>query len=196
MKFKENLRYLRKVNGLSQEELAHKLGYKSFTTVQKWEDGTSFPKLRNLNLLADLFNVEIDHLLNQNLIPDHAKVPIVGVVKAGYDLYADEDILGYEYCSNQEYEPGENYYLRVKGDSMEGFRIKEGDLVYVHRQSSLENREIGVFLLENNEVTIKQMIKKEGKVVLKAANEKYEDREYQEEDVRILGKVLHAKVMF
>ena len=40
------------------------------------------------------------------------------------------------------------------------------------------------------------MIKKEGKVVLKAANEKYEDREYQEEDVRILGKVLHAKVMF
>ena len=52
MKFKENLRYLRKANGLSQEELAHKLGYKSFTTVQKWEDGTSFPKLRNLNLLG------------------------------------------------------------------------------------------------------------------------------------------------
>ena len=39
MEFKENLRYLRKTNNMSQDELAEKLGYKSFTTVQKWEDG-------------------------------------------------------------------------------------------------------------------------------------------------------------
>lgn len=196
MKFKENLRYLRKANNLSQNELADRLGYKSFTTVQKWEDGTSFPKVENLNKLADIFNVEVDHLLNYDLIPNRVEVPILGVVKAGYNMYANEDIYGYEYCDSKEYEPGENFYLKVKGDSMEGLRINDGDIVYVHRQTTLNNKDIGVFLLEDNEVTIKQFIIRNGKIVLKAANSKYEDREYNERDIHILGKVLHCKVLF
>ena len=41
MEFSSNLRYLRKERGMSQDELADKLGYKSFTTIQKWESGVS-----------------------------------------------------------------------------------------------------------------------------------------------------------
>ena len=90
MKFKENLRYLRHSNNMSQEDLAKKFGYKSFTTVQKWEDGTAFPKIENLNKIAQIFNVELDHLLNVDLRTNKVKVPVLGEVKAGYDLYADE----------------------------------------------------------------------------------------------------------
>jgi len=47
MNFSNNLRFLRKSHGYSQEFIAEKLGYKSFTTVQKWESGVSEPSVEN-----------------------------------------------------------------------------------------------------------------------------------------------------
>ena len=196
MEFKDNLRYLRHSNGMSQDKLAEKLGYKSFTTVQKWEDGSSFPRVSMLQKIADIFGVDVDHLLNLNIRADQVAVPILGEVKAGYDMYANEDIYGYEYCNNNEYGPGEYFYLKVKGDSMIGMRIGEGDIVYVRKQDYLDDKEIGVFLLENNEVTIKQLQIGNNELRLKAANPAYPDRVFAPENVRILGKVLHNKVLF
>lgn len=63
----KNIRYLRKKNEWSQEYVAEKLGYKSYTTIQKWEMGTSEPPLKKTRELADLFNVDIDDLTNKNL---------------------------------------------------------------------------------------------------------------------------------
>ena len=196
MYFKENLRYLRKTNHMSQDELAERLGYKSFTSVQKWEDGTAFPRVATLNKLGEIFDVDVDHLLNMNLTASQVAVPILGEVKAGYDMYANEDICGYEYCNNEEYGPGEYFYLKVKGDSMIDLRIGEGDIVYVHKQDYLSDREIGVFLLDNNEVTIKRVSFNDDSITLKAANDSYPDRTFAPEEVRILGKVLHNKVLF
>ena len=196
MKFKENLRYLRRSNNMSQNDLAGLFGYKSFTTVQKWEDGTAFPKVENLNKLAQIFNVELDHLLNVDLTSDKVAVPVLGEVKAGYDMYANEEILGYEYLNNHEYRPGEYFYLKVKGDSMIGDRIADGDVVYVRKQDYLDNNDIGVFLLDDNEVTIKRFSVDEDGITLKAANRKYKDRRFREDELKILGKVLHSKVFF
>ncbi len=67
MFFKENLRYLRKKNHLSQVDMARMLDYKSFTTIQKWEDGSSTPKYDVLIRIADHFNVSIDDLLRKEL---------------------------------------------------------------------------------------------------------------------------------
>lgn len=196
MKFKENLRYLRHSNNMSQEDLAKKFGYKSFTTVQKWEDGTAFPKIENLNKIAQIFNVELDHLLNVDLRTNKVKVPVLGEVKAGYDMYINEEILGYEYLNNNEYTPGEYFYLKVKGDSMINDRICEGDIVYVRKQDYLENNDLGVFIIDNDEVTIKRIEYRDDGVVLKASNKKYSDRYFDNDNIKILGKVLHNKVLF
>ena len=196
MEFQKNLRYLRYQNNMSQDKLAELLGYKSFTTVQKWEDGSSFPRVKNLDEMAKIFNVDIDHLLNYNLRDEVVEVPIIGEVKAGYDLYANEDVLGYEYCNNREYGAGEYFYLKVKGDSMINDRIQSGDIVYVKKQDYLDDKDIGVFLLENNEVTIKRVKFSKDGLTLKASNAKYEDRKYKTDEVKILGKVLHCKVVF
>lgn len=196
MEFKDNLRYLRRANKMSQDLLAEKLGYKSFTTVQKWEDGTAFPRVSTLKKIADIFNIDVDHLLNLNVRADQVEVPIIGEVKAGYDLYANQDIYGYEYCNHKEYGPGEYFYLKVKGDSMINLRIGEGDIVYVKKQDYLDNKDIGVFLLENNEVTIKRALINKNSITLKAANPKYKDRNYKNDEIKILGKVLHNKVLF
>ena len=196
MEFKDNLRYLRRNNKMSQDELAELLGYKSFTTVQKWEDGTAFPRVKTLNKIADIFNVDVDHLLNLNIRADKIAVPVIGEVKAGYDLYANEDIYGYEYCNNDEYGPGEYFYLKVKGDSMIGLRIGEGDIVFVRKQNYIYDKEIGVFLLDNNEVTIKKASFADNMLTLKAANPDYPDRKFKPDEVKVLGKVLHNKVLF
>ena len=196
MEFKDNLRYLRKSNHMSQDELADKLGYKSFTSVQKWEDGTAFPRVSTLNKIAEIFDVDVDHLLNLNIRTSQVAVPILGEVKAGYDMYANEDIYGYEYCNNSEYGPGEYFYLKVKGDSMIDMRIGEGDIVYVRKQNYLDDKDIGVFLLDNNEVTIKKASFNEDSITLKAANPAYPDRSFAPDEVKILGKVLHNKVLF
>ncbi len=196
MEFKDNLRYLRKVNKMSQDTLAEKLGYKSFTTVQKWEDGSAFPRVSTLKKIAEIFDIDLDHLLNLNIRTDKVAVPIIGEVKAGYDLYANEDIYGYEYCNNNEYGSGEFFYLKVKGDSMIDVRIGQGDIVYVKKQNYLDDNDIGVFLLDNNEVTIKRVKFDKDDIILKAANKNYADRRFKSDEIKILGKVLHNKVLF
>lgn len=68
-----NIRYLRKKRNWSQEHLAKLLGYKSFTTIQKWETGVSEPPLKKAHALADLFGVDIDILTKVDL--EHEQIP-------------------------------------------------------------------------------------------------------------------------
>nr|DAO68274.1 MAG TPA: helix-turn-helix domain protein [Caudoviricetes sp.]DAQ78405.1 MAG TPA: helix-turn-helix domain protein [Caudoviricetes sp.] len=63
----ENIRYLRTKNGYSQDYIADKLGYKSFTTIQKWESGISEPPVKKLKELSVLFGVDMDELNSKNL---------------------------------------------------------------------------------------------------------------------------------
>lgn len=67
MYFGKNLRYLRKLKSWSQEQLSDKLGYKSFTTIQKWESGDSEPPMSTLRTICVLFNIPMDLMLNYNL---------------------------------------------------------------------------------------------------------------------------------
>ena len=172
------------------------LGYRSFTTVQKWEDGSSFPKTENLVRLADLFHIDIDHLLNADLSTSKVSVPILGIVKAGYDLFLDSQVLGYEYVDQNEYRDGEYFYLKVQGDSMKELRICDQDEVYVRKQDYLEEGDIGVFLLPDDVVTIKKYHISDHKISLIPANDAYPIVSFAEDEIRILGRVIHCKVYF
>lgn len=66
----KNLRYLRLKNGLSQNYIADRLGYKSYTTVQKWEMGISEPPLSVLSKLSALYNVDMDAMYSIDLETD------------------------------------------------------------------------------------------------------------------------------
>lgn len=57
-----NIRYLRKNRDMSQDTLAEMLGYKSYTTIQKWEMGVSEPPVKQLRRMAEIFNVDIDDM--------------------------------------------------------------------------------------------------------------------------------------
>lgn len=66
MLFKENLRYLRKINNMSQEDLANKLSV-SRQAVSRWETGDTTPDAEVLIKLSELFNVSTDILLKENM---------------------------------------------------------------------------------------------------------------------------------
>lgn len=66
----ENIRFLRTKKGYSQDDIANMLGYKSFTTIQKWESGVSEPPLKALKKLSEIFNVDMNDLATKNLSID------------------------------------------------------------------------------------------------------------------------------
>ena len=98
------------------------------------------------------------------------KIPILGVVTAGLPILMQEDILGY---IPFEYHVGEYFALRVRGDSMIGAGILEGDAVIVRRQETADNHAIVVAMLED-EATVKRLLLKKGQVWLMPENPDYE----------------------
>lgn len=85
--FKDNLISLRKLNGLSQEELADKINV-SRQTLSKYETGESLPDVEKCKRLADVFGVSLDDLVNYDSGDTGLGVPpkgkhMFGVVKVG-----------------------------------------------------------------------------------------------------------------
>lgn len=90
MSISRNIRELRKKHNMSQEFVAEKLGYKSFTTIQKWESGVSEPPMKKAKELATLFNVDLDKLVGD--VPSSpAATPTLSPDKE--ELLADYDSL-------------------------------------------------------------------------------------------------------
>lgn len=85
--FKDNLTALRKLNGLSQEALAEKLGI-SRQTLSKYETGDSLPDIEKCRQIAELFEVRLDDLVNYDSRAAGLNVPprgkhLFGVVRVG-----------------------------------------------------------------------------------------------------------------
>ena len=194
MKLSELIAYYRKLNNLSLEAIGDYVGVAK-STVKRWESGDSknIPEAK-LEKLSELFEIDVPTFLNGQV------KPILGYVKAGYDMFASENLLGYEEVTKKEAAQGD-YYLKVQGDSMNGSRIHDGDLVYVKTCSDVENGDIAVVIIDQSEVTIKKILKQEHALVLMATNPAYEPRFFDENDIRnkrvqIIGKVLHSKIQF
>lgn len=113
-------------------------------------------------------------------------IPILGRVTAGAPILAVEDIEGYI-----PYDPGhsggEFFALRVRGDSMIGAGILDGDVIVVRRQRAAEHREIVVALL-GEEATVKRLYQQNGEVWLMPENEAYSP--ISAVGAQILGKVV------
>lgn len=212
MTLSKNIRYLRTKNGWGQDFLAEKLGYKSYTTIQKWESGVSEPPLRTLDKLAKLFNVDIDDLNNADLtaatqngkIPHKStgvSIPIVSSIVAGLPADVYEDPQGYEEISHELAATGDFVCLRVKGDSMSPV-IQDGDLVVIRSQNDVDSGDIAAVRINGNEATLKQVQKSEAGITLIAYNPAvyephfYSNKEIEELPIEIDGKVVEMKRTF
>ena len=104
-----------------------------------------------------------------NRPPRPAMLPIMGRVRAGRPEEAVEDILGYCATDPAWIRGADCFYLRVTGDSMIEAGIRDGDLALVRSQSTAENGEIVVALIEG-EATLKRFYHEGGQIRLQPAN--------------------------
>lgn len=122
------------------------------------------------------------------IIPQTKKVPVVGSVAAGKPLWAAKDITEFipipEELSGNE----ESFMVKVEGDSMIGDHILDGDYAMVNPQQDADNGDIVIALLNQEEVTIKRLYKKDHQVILQPSNPLY--KPINTKDTIILGKVI------
>lgn len=183
--------------GFNDSEIARRLGV-SRSTASRWASG----QIRRVSpevmaRLSELVGYNIEPVLKGMDIS--VKLPVLGFVKGGYDLFAEENYIGEEDASLSDCKRGD-YYLQVTGNSMNGVGIMDGSLVLVQQTNRLDSGEIGVVMIDQ-EVTVKKVVIKRGMMILEAANPDVENRyftsdEIQNLPVRIIGRVISCKTYF
>ncbi len=116
--------------------------------------------------VAILFDPDQPQSVNEEPVPS---LPILGTIAAGQPIEAIEDR---EDVSLTELIPsGDDFYmLRVQGHSMIEDHIDDGDLVVIHRQTTANNGDIVVAIVDGEEATLKRLYVDKGRIRLQPAN--------------------------
>lgn len=189
MKTYEIIRTLREKQGMSQEALAARLGYKDRSTIAKIESGKVDLSQSKLEAFAQVFGVSVLQLLGLNPKPDMRRIPVLGTIACGAPILAQEHIEGYTTIPE---DISADFALICKGDSMVGARIFDGDLVYIRQQETVENGQIAAVLIDG-EATLKRVRFYDESISLEPENSKYKPIILWGEDMnqlRILGKAV------
>ncbi|PCI88642.1 MAG: repressor LexA [Hyphomicrobiales bacterium] len=117
-------------------------------------------------------------------------LPIMGTIAAGVPIEAIQEhgndvTVPMEMLSN-----GEHFALEVSGESMIEAGILDGDTVIIKQQSTANNGDIVVALIDEEEATLKRLRKKGDSIALEAANPAFETRIFGPDRVRIQGKLV------
>lgn len=207
MSFKTRLKQLRKERNINQRELSECLKVAP-STISMYENGQREPNFEVLEILADFFNVDMNYLLGKTdkttkLIidkPQGLKIPVLGTVAAGIPISAVEDILDYEEVPQSWENQGEFFGLRIKGDSMKP-DINDGDTVIVRQQSTANNGDVVIALVNGDDATCKKFEKLGNGIMLISNNSEYSPMYFSNEEVLtkpvvIIGRVVELRRKF
>jgi len=115
------------------------------------------------------------------------EVPLLGSVAAGAPILAEENFDGNIVLHRSMLRKNKKYFaLKIKGDSMSGAGILEGDTAIIEKQSVVKNGEIAVAVLDDA-VTLKRFFKESARIKLQAENPAY--KPIYSNDVKILGRL-------
>jgi len=120
---------------------------------------------------------------------EDTKVPLLGSVRAGAPMLAEENIEYYINIDKDLFRTEDGFALRVVGDSMIDAGILEGDIALVAPEKEARNRDIVVALIEN-EATIKRFFLNRSTVTLVPENKNMEPMKFSPKDVTIIGRVI------
>lgn len=190
--------------GMTMLKVAQAVGV-SEATVSRWESGDIANMRRDkIAKLASALQLRPSVVMGITDEPSEkrsaVKIPVLGFVRAGYPMDAVENILDYEEISEEMARSGEFFALQIKGDSMEP-KISNGDVVIVRKQSTVENGEVAVVLINGNDAAVKKFFKTETGVNLISTNPNYEPfffspKEVDSLPVEVIGRVVELRAKF
>ena len=180
--------------------------------LSQYVNGKSNPDNEKIFLLSKVFGVTEAWLLGYNVpryerientgpqTPQGLKIPVLGTVAAGIPISAVEEILDYEKVPQSWKNQGEFFGLRIKGDSMKP-DINHGDTVIVRKQSTANNGDVVITLVNGDDVTCKKFEKLDNGIILISNNSEYLPMYFSNEEivtkpVVILGRVVELRRKF
>lgn len=194
----QKIKVLREKNGLTLEQVGSAVGVGK-STVRKWETGIIANMRRDkIAALARVLHTTPAYLMGweENQVTNLYKIetrrfPLLGSIACGVPIFADEEQELYVEAGT---DLDADFCLRARGDSMTGARIHDGDVVFIRKQSDVDNGEIAAVLI-GDEATLKRVFyyPDKQKLVLSAENAKYEPLVYigeELEQIRIIGKAV------
>ena len=205
----KNIRHYMELNNKTRNEICEALGVK-YTTFADWINGKTYPRIDRIEQIAAYFGVEKSALLEDHsrlpmgAIPYQERptqpIPLVGVVSCGVPLLAEDNIEGYIETPLTDLTTGETYFwLRATGESMMNVGIHEGDLLLIRQQNDVDSGDIAVVAVNEDNATLKRVIKKENALILQPENPAYETKIFVGEEmatVHIRGRLMKLEKRF
>ena len=169
------------------EEIADTFGYTSLATVHE-----HVSNLERKGYIRKAYNQSRSiELVEAQAVPGAVELPLMGQVAAGQPIEAipeQESILVPPDLLRRR---GNNYVLRVVGDSMIEEQIRDGDYIIVNSRSTAENGEMVVALVDGESATVKKLYREGGgRIRLQPANERLKPMVYEADRVSVQGVVV------
>jgi repressor LexA len=167
----------------SQREIAQHFGISGHLAVQRHLDG-----LEKKGYIRKGHGARALEVIGQK---QGRPVPILGTIAAGKPILAEENRIGTLLLDSSVVRSKNVFLLKVKGESMKGIGILNGDLVLVKPQADAESGEIVAAMIDG-EATVKRLVKKRGRILLQPENPEFDPITVteKEETFQILGKVV------
>lgn len=204
-KLYKNIKDRRIELGLTQAELAKKVGYSDKSMIAKIESGIVDITRNKIMQFADALGTTPAYLMGwedsptddtlpqySNILPIKTKrFPLLGEIACGEPIFTNEDRESYVEASTDIHA---DFCLKAHGDSMINARIQDGDIVFIRSQPMVENGEIAAVIIEDT-ATLKRVFfyPKKSQLILQAENPAYAPKIFTGEDINtitILGKAI------
>lgn len=208
--FSNRLQKALNYSNMRQVDLVEKTGLDK-TLINKYLAGVMKAKQDKLTILADALNINevwlmgYDVPMDRNLETDElgnpiVSIPLLGIVKAGYDYLAQENWIGTVDIDKKLAESGDFFALKIHGDSMSPVLV-EDDIVIIKKQNDFENGDIVVAIINGDEATIKKGKKSDSSILLQPFNTNYEPLIFSYDEMKtipvtIVGVVKQLKREF
>lgn len=199
----EKIKEAREKKGLSQAELADKLGYKSRSSINKIEVGGRDIPRSQIVKIAKILNVTPAYLMGWEdekkdepsavILPAEKihMIPVFNSVAAGFGAYASSDIIEYiPIYIEHDLDVADTICITVRGQSMYP-KIEDGDRIVVRRQDSVDNGRVAVVMI-GEEAVVKRVNFDGDRLELTSFNPEYPPRIIEGEELancRIVGLV-------
>lgn len=198
--FASNLKKIREERGLSQSKLASLAGVNQ-TTIARWENKEIAPSIDNVEDLANALNISLPDLLGRDLRFDNAtymkpivddnnmiQIPVLGVIKAGIPIEAQQDILEYIEIPKTWLRGGKQFYgLKISGDSMFP-KYQENDIVVFEDSRNYDihsaiNKDCAVMVNGNDATFKKVLLNSDGITLIPYNTGSYDIKMYSSDDI-------------
>ncbi len=204
MNIGDRIKKRREELGLSQEELALRMGYKSRSAITKIEKGQRDINQSKIIEYAKALETTPAYLMNwektdeksniTELLPQDEirMIPLFETVSAGFGAYASDEIIDYIplFIAN-DHEAKNTLCIKVKGNSMSP-KIENGDIIQVLKQDIVDSGQIAVVLVDGEEGFVKKVIIEKDYIELVSLNPDYQSKIFIKDEmnrVRIIGLV-------